>query len=513
MESTFIRDLSGEEITTESTGEYTLPDYQPEVRRLLRIDARLVPSGKFLGGSKAEFAGSVVYNLIYTDGEGQLCSTELTSEYEFAVPLTGDAEEDAVSAVPRIETVNCRLSGPRRLSLRALLRARIHVFAEESAEGEEIAVGEDCRTLHFLDRSMAVRYYTAEGIGVGDTLPLDGMTPEQVRVISCEAQPLVRECRISPEGIVCRGELWVRVLCVGAGAPLSISKKLPFEGTVPTDESAEADALCTAYACCTSVGCTPEAGSDGGTVLALDIALTLFAETAQNRPIELLRDLYSTQHLTACSYKQLALTSLVGMTGGNFSVGGSVSRAEANADGVTAVLDCRAICDMEDTSFARGIVTVNGSCRVELLVSSAPAGEGTVEYSTVSFRTPFRSEVDMRAANAESGRVECRCAWLGGVGRIEGDRLSFDGEIAVWARVTDTHTVTVLDRCAVDEEPLVREGATVIVCYPEGESLWEIGRRYHVTPEHIAEMNHLPQSVLNEPDAPSALDGLTHLLI
>ena len=48
-------DTLREQVTTECTVEHTLPDYMPEIRRIRRIDARVIPSGKYVGDGEWSF--------------------------------------------------------------------------------------------------------------------------------------------------------------------------------------------------------------------------------------------------------------------------------------------------------------------------------------------------------------------------------------------------------------------------------------------------------------------------
>ena len=39
----------------------------------------------FAGGDEVEFSGIVVYNVVYLDAEGELCSAEFSSDYDYSV--------------------------------------------------------------------------------------------------------------------------------------------------------------------------------------------------------------------------------------------------------------------------------------------------------------------------------------------------------------------------------------------------------------------------------------------
>ena len=46
------------------------------IRKIIKIDTKAIPSGKFIGGSKAEFAGIVAYTVIYSDSDGKLAAID-----------------------------------------------------------------------------------------------------------------------------------------------------------------------------------------------------------------------------------------------------------------------------------------------------------------------------------------------------------------------------------------------------------------------------------------------------
>ena len=68
-------------LSTECGVDYTPPDYMPEIRKLLRVDARPIPSGRYFHEENAEFSGIVAFTVIYSDGEGRLSAVSQNGEY------------------------------------------------------------------------------------------------------------------------------------------------------------------------------------------------------------------------------------------------------------------------------------------------------------------------------------------------------------------------------------------------------------------------------------------------
>ena len=64
-------------INTEMSNDYTLPDYQPEIRRILHVNATVTHPTKYVSAAGAEFNGSIDYDLIYVGTDGELYTTNV----------------------------------------------------------------------------------------------------------------------------------------------------------------------------------------------------------------------------------------------------------------------------------------------------------------------------------------------------------------------------------------------------------------------------------------------------
>ena len=56
-------------LSTELSGDFTLPDYQPEIKRLLRVTAEVLPPQKYVGDSEGEISGGIDYYVLYTGSD------------------------------------------------------------------------------------------------------------------------------------------------------------------------------------------------------------------------------------------------------------------------------------------------------------------------------------------------------------------------------------------------------------------------------------------------------------
>ena len=111
--------MAGEPVLCEANGDYTLPDYQPEIRKILHVRPAVLPTGKFISGGRAEFSGTVAHSVLYADADGHLAAALLPGEYTFRAELP-EGENTAVLCDSMAEGTVCRPGGPRKLTLRTM---------------------------------------------------------------------------------------------------------------------------------------------------------------------------------------------------------------------------------------------------------------------------------------------------------------------------------------------------------------------------------------------------------
>ena len=68
----------------QSAQEYSLPDYQGDVKKILLQSAELMDGGRFQNGDSLDCIGSVIYKLVYLDSEGRITPVTFSSDYEMS---------------------------------------------------------------------------------------------------------------------------------------------------------------------------------------------------------------------------------------------------------------------------------------------------------------------------------------------------------------------------------------------------------------------------------------------
>lgn len=498
--------LSERQIFTELNEEFSLPDYQPEIKRLLQVRAKLSGADPYVGAGSAECSGTVDYSILYSGNDGAMYCFHQTGEYRFASPLelpsdidVGDGILCDVESVP--EMISGRVTSPRNLSVKCRLRSCVRLYGSRTVG--ELLSGDagGLERLHGEAESARVFLGTGEPFQLADEILCDGKE-QDLRVIYADGQVFVTEVTAGSGNVNCRGELCLRLLCAKEDTaentpPHEIRRRIPFASTVAVD-GVEVNCDACARGDCTDLNVTVEEGR-----ILCEASLILRVRAQRNERIAYTRDLYSTERACEASYETVSLPQAIKCLNGNFSLNTAMPLEEAGLRAGMTVADVSAVASLTTPEAERGKYYLNGKCRVHLILMEG--GELTVQ----ELELPFRYEADGGKelpvfSELAADVLSCRA-------RIDGERIGVDAEIAVSGALRGAEEIRMLSEARFGGE-WKPKGAVRTVCYPMREdTLWSVARRYHCPVSALVEGNSLPSAPAV--DVPESLAGVKYLLV
>lgn len=471
--------LFDKNVTSEVTGDFSLPDYQPEIKRLLRVSATLQPPTHYIGGGAVEFSGVVDFCMLYAAPDGQLYCFPASSEYSFRLPLEAGAEFDmgdapVCYAMCEAESVSGRVGGPRRMSVRCRIRARVRTHGtyllEEKRRGQLPAgCGEER-----LWREVEYPHYASgmsRPVTLHDEITMEGeVGAGEWRIVCADAQVMIEEVVPVSGRVIARGETVVKLLMQNDGVdalPVTVWRKLPFEGDVPVDGmTAAGDAV--VEGSCSELHLSME---DDRVVCDADVILVARATVPQTLAYTL--DWYATGCESSCAMTAWKLPRAEKILQASLTQSEFCSLDEAGMMPDVQVVDIAGVAMVDGLTLERGRYVLTGKCRYTLILG-LPDGEMT----TKEIELPWRYVAE-GAAGTELPLYEARAGVTGARVRRDGERLAVDGEIGLAARIWSEQTVEAVSAMQVGET--IAQGAgEMLLCYPDREdTLWSVGKRYH----------------------------------
>ena len=488
----------------ELTADITLPDYRSEISRLLWVRPIMLPPTRFIGGGKADFSGTVRYHILYVGPDGGLYGAESEEGYAFTLPLELtdglDAEGIELSVQVWPDAVVSRVTGPRKLSVRCRARAYVQGMALGTLAPRLHGVTEGAELYRLSEEVLCGRLSTRDVLyfDLSDSAEIEGGEGE-MRIICANGIVFLPDVACAEDSVRCRGEAVIRLLVCRerareeAAMPETIIRRIPFEKEVPLQ------GVCS--------DCRARAMGDVGEIRAviedgridLEVDMALRAEAVGEQSALLCRDAFLAGHSASCRMGEECLWHVGPCGNRNFSVSGEVPAAETGLSADATLLCCEADAEVLERESDGVRTALSGRIHCHVLYCR----EG--EYGVAELSVPFRVQLD------EGSDRTILCATVPVCrSRLSGESVRIDAELLLAVRGCRDLPVKLLAEATFAPTQAMPR-ADMELCYPGvGDSVWEIGKRYGVSPTELAAANGLPADRMGDS---AALATVKYVLI
>ena len=491
-------------VSAELSGDFTLPDYQPEIKRLLRVTASVLPPSKYIGDGEAEFTGIVDYYVLYIGSDNGVYCVPLSTDYKIDLPFESSEPRESGyfggfsgNATISADMISGRVTAPRRLGIKCRLKARAEILAEMPLEDGFGADGEEIQRLNCSARVTRRLWGAGEMLRVSDEMICESGESE-LRVIAAEGKTLIGETVALGGAVSCRGDLYLKLLLCreGGGVPYTATRKIPISQTVSIDGVTPGTSL-SARGTVSEMGIVVEEGRIG-----IDAGIIIEVEGCREENISYVKDIYSTARSTEGKYKNVTLLTGGEEISGNFTLSDSLPLDDVNVARGSRVIDLCGSVSAEECSFDADKCTVYGKARFSLL------SEKDGEYSVSDIELPF---VYRTATSGELDRAVLDGEIISARARIDDDRIGIDAEIGIRGNASREETAQMLAEVGFGEE-IERDRGGIVICYPSGDdSLWSVAKRYGVPLDALTSGNSIERSFGEDPAR--ALEGVKYLVV
>lgn len=288
-------------LAQEETAETIVPDYCPDIARIIETEGKVFLHSREIHEGKAEISGTVRVTVLYTpDGEGGIRTLE------FAMPFSAVSDAKAMQtctmlcATAETEFLETRVLNPRKVFTRCKLVSKLTgyqsvplEFSSDVAAEESACIEKKCEQ----QRITVLTHLVEKDFTFSDELSLSPNREGAAEILSSRITSSVTEAKIVGNKLIFKGVFCVGVLYRAAsGGCCSASGELPFSQIMEVENAAEsADVQMQIQLTGADVQVGSSADQDGR-----QIAVTLYfhatALVQEEQTATMLTDLYSTAY-------------------------------------------------------------------------------------------------------------------------------------------------------------------------------------------------------------------------
>lgn len=474
--------------------DITLPEYFPDVVRVLKCTLTPRITTVQCAADRVSADGSALLRVLYLCEENGVRCFEQTIPFSKYVECTADGNGCA-GAQAKTEYVNCRVVSQRKMDIHGSISIGFHVFCKE-----QCGMLSDCTGGGIQMKKKSVTASTLAGctekiFTLGETLELSSAKPSIAQLVRSEAVALLEDVKIVPGKVLIKGELQIHTLYIPDGEEpvlqqmehaMPISQIMEIEGA---QEDCVADAALSV--CAVEVVAKTDAS---GALRLLDANVSVCAQLSlyEACETEVILDAYSTQYEMQMQKQNVALSRVCDRFTDTCLCRGTLDTAGSN---LMQVLDMTCQNLTYNTVLADGEIKINGTLGVGILFIDRENNWGFLERS---FDFSYS-----RAIVSAGGQLSCAPHIV-----VTGKSFTLNAEDKVDARIEldisalvfSEETLQVAADISMDTEHKKNKKTAALTIYfsQEGESVWEIARRYNTTAEAIMTENALSGDLVEE---------------
>ena len=497
----------------QSSGEYVLPDYQGDVRKVLYSRARAVSSGKYQNGDALESAGVVVYDVIYLDTDGVMTPVSFTSDYEVKFRCDGERYVDS-QVRSRVAGYTLRLMGPRKFAAKANVECEwsIGERAEYTLDGAE-ALGDSAELLcTTVGVESAAWGESAEIEYAEDIERIEGAIVDEVEVLLTSAEARAVTASATEDGAEVRADILVSALIKCSDKmPYLVTREVEFAASVASPElDDEMDISAFVDVLSLTANVNPE---EDGVAIVFNMIAQAAVCGAANTPLRVVKDCYSTVTETTTECTDFSYSEYIASSTRTEKISASVPRADASLENVRNIVFASATAKVDEVKILEKQLAVSGVLRFSGIACEIN-DNGEMSYTPVKLDVPFAQNVNYDIQIPENARAMV-------YSEVCAARLEVDAACVIPSATLTLHThisADMRERCVdsvkLGEERYGSDPSLLTVYYPEaGESLFDVGKKFHTATMQIARENELSEAVCAAPGSSTGLLDINYLII
>ncbi len=476
------KNFSGENYT-ETVCEYTLPDYFPDIKRILHVFSDVRKTGMYVSDDKTEYEGCVSCAVLYRGEDKSLQCAEFKADFSDSIQTKG-ANGNVCDVSVTAKNITLRALTPRKVGLKAKIEAHTDIWGEESVSPEIRGISDEEKVQCITQNITYCDTFVCEetGIGVSEDVTVPDGIPAVERVVHTIICPHSVDAKGGDGKVFVRAELRGIIIYRTADDKIaSMPVSIALSHIVPCENVTE-DSVCSGTVNVYDITSAVSENTNGEKrVVELDLLydVKVFSRTEKNVTAPL--DMYAVGCTGHPEYKSVRCDKNTASFKGNFSVNAMLDKDVCDAVTGNITL-CFGNVEGASYSITDGKLVCNGVCDVCAVFD----GE---EYDSIRVSVPFKGETDVPSKGlGKIVNAVCRC---GDVKiRYDGENYFADTEIYVDAVLAEECNYSVMQSIVFENKISDVKLGTFTFYYPTSEEgVWDVAKKYGVPFEDLKSAN------------------------
>ncbi|MDD6082330.1 MAG: DUF3794 domain-containing protein [Oscillospiraceae bacterium] len=473
--------------------DYILPDYYPDIFRLVKCDAVPEIISYSVNDGRLTYELSVDVNFWYcSEKSSELCTVRQKLVYSKTVDTGHDLGGAEIVLCPGLDYINCRVVNQKRTDIKGAVTTRVKIIRERQQEIITSASGMNVQMKKIPVEFIMSRLRAEKSCLISEKLELNQDKPPVKSVIRTEIFPGIPDVRIIAGKLVARGNAQLNILYSCENQDGYSAETMKY--TIPYSQIIDMDGLDETYICSASaeaVGC--DVTSSGENSFKCEFTINLKCCAVKISHAEIMTDVFSTRYETSFETEKIKLCRPSETINEHMTGSCLIEYPEGEVGKIYDVwCSCSGLTVKTDESGKN--VMVSGMIKYSVFMRNSDGMPVLVEKENAY-------EHKIPVPDSEPGCIPDtriyteNCSY----NLVSGNKISVTAEMAVSGQISEFSEFSAVKEIKIDEnEPRKKEGDYAVRLYfgSEGESLWDIAKKYGTSVSAVMEENELSEDGL-----------------
>lgn len=478
--------------------DVNLPDSKPDIEKIIMEDGTGRIDEIKTNGDHVTVRGRLFVSVLYVtdDRDNVVARMDGILPFEEQIFMEGLQNNQRVEGAIDLEDLSIGLINSRKVSVRAILTLRtwLQELMDEEV-GTELYSDEpvEYRKKQFGFTQIAVCKKDIYRVRQEVELPSD--LPNIFQIIWQDVKVCGPEFKALDEKIAINGDLQVFFLYEGEGEDRPIrfyEGTLPFNGAIDEKSSREM-MIADIDSVIGNLEVEVKPDFDGEErVIAIEAVLELDMRLYEEQQMEMLADVYGVTKEVCAVTKKGDMKHLLFKNNAKTRVDGRL-KIRGNNKNILQLLHANAVPVVEEINVLEDSIEINGHLQTKCLYVTS---DDMTPYDAVSGKLPFQYTMDAKGITSKDQvRMKVMMEQMN-ASAVDGENVELKAVLQVQGLAFENREQEFITDVQVDELDMkkIKDLPQMVVHVArEGDSLWQIGKKYYVPVSEIKELNEITQ--------------------
>ncbi len=459
-----------------------VPDSKPDVLKTINTSGTLCIYKKEIQQEKIKIDGSVNAYIMYLpeNGDDNIRGINTSLDFSQTIDMPKCNEGMMLNAEITIKTIDCKVINGRKIGIKVGLEINAKVYSNE--EIEIINGVNNQENIQLLDKTLDVNSLVGNGSTkayVKDTINIEN-NDNLAEILKTNISLVDKDIKISYNKILAKAEAEIKIVYLTEDNKINnITSKIPVVGFIDMQNVNEENICDTSYEIKNLI-IKPNNVEEHSIYVEIEVEITSLVFERKN--IMLIQDIYNPFKNITFSKKQINIMSYKSTRSEICNIRENIKIPEMEKSTIIDV-DIKPIINKENKVNTR--IIYEGEIEMNFIFSN----DTNKNLDTKIVKLPLQYTID-NIDNCENKTINTNIEVANAeFSSQENGNISCNADLIFNANIESTENMSVLDNIKEEEMENLEDYSLIIYIVKEGDTLWEIAKKFRSTTDDIIRAN------------------------